>query len=179
MIDLKPIAADNGKASLYQELLQMIDVFTADERDSVANMANTAALLWQYLPDINWVGFYRAVDGGLVLGPFQGKVACVRIAYGTGVCGTAAATRQTQRTDNVHAFSGHIACDAASESELVIPLVADNQLIGVLDIDCPTVARFDAVDQGGMRSDCASAGRTSAVELSLRSIAQTKAFRRS
>jgi GAF domain-containing protein len=112
-------------------------------------MANAAALIWQYLPDLNWAGFYRMVDGELVLGPFQGKAACIRIAIGKGVCGTAAATRETQRVDDVHAFPGHIACDAASRSELVVPLVRDGVVLGVLDLDSPVPARFDAEDAAG------------------------------
>ena len=137
------------KADLYRDLLAALDALTADERDAVANMANAAALLWEYLPDINWAGFYRAVDGELVLGPFQGKVACIRIAMGKGVCGTAAATRTTQLVEDVHAFPGHIACDAASRSELVVPIVKDGQLVGVLDLDSPEPARFDAEDAAG------------------------------
>ncbi len=112
-------------------------------------MANAAALLWEYLPDLNWAGFYRNVGGELVLGPFQGKVACIRIAFGSGVCGAAAATRETQRVDDVHAFPGHIACDAASRSELVVPIVHQGALIGVLDLDSPLPARFDAGDAAG------------------------------
>jgi GAF domain-containing protein len=108
-----------SKAELYRDLLAALDALTHDERDAVANMANAAALIWEYLPDLNWAGFYRAVDGELVLGPFQGKVACIRIAMGKGVCGTAAAERTTQLVEDVHAFPGHIACDAASRSELV------------------------------------------------------------
>jgi L-methionine (R)-S-oxide reductase len=142
------IAADN-KAELYRELSGALDALTADEPDAVANMANAAALLWQYLPELNWAGFYRAVDGELVLGPFQGKAACIRIAMGKGVCGTAAATRETQVVADVHAFPGHIACDAASASELVVPIVHEGALIGVLDLDSPTVGRFDAGDAAG------------------------------
>ncbi len=116
-------------------------------------MANAAALVWQYLPDLNWAGFYRLVaneqGGELVLGPFQGKAACIRIALGKGVCGTAAATGETQRVDDVHLFPGHIACDADSRSELVVPIVADGRVIGVLDLDSPAPARFDADDAAG------------------------------
>jgi L-methionine (R)-S-oxide reductase len=112
-------------------------------------MANAAALVWEYLPDLNWAGFYRAIEGELVLGPFQGKVACIRIDMGKGVCGAAAETRKTQLVDDVHAFPGHIACDAASRSELVVPIVADGRLIGVLDLDSPEPARFDADDAAG------------------------------
>lgn len=137
------------KAELYRDILSALDALTGDEPDAIANMANAAALLWQYLPDLNWAGFYRMVDGELVLGPFQGKPACIRIAIGAGVCGVAAATRETQLVADVHAFPGHIACDAASASELVVPIVHDGQLIGVLDLDSPTPARFDAEDARG------------------------------
>ncbi len=138
-----------SKAELYRDLLAALDALTHDERDAVANMANAAALIWEYLPDLNWAGFYRAVDGELVLGPFQGKVACIRIAMGKGVCGTAAAERTTQLVEDVHAFPGHIACDAASRSELVVPIVTDGRLIGVLDLDSPEPARFDREDAAG------------------------------
>ena len=137
------------RSELYRDLAAALDSLTADEPDAIANMANAAALIWQYLPDLNWAGFYRAVDGELVLGPFQGKAACIRIAMGKGVCGTAAATRMTQRVDDVHAFPGHIACDAASRSELVVPIVSQDRLIGVLDLDSPVAARFDAGDAAG------------------------------
>jgi GAF domain-containing protein len=138
-----------AKPELYRDLLAALDALTAGEPDAVANMANAAALLWQYLPDLNWAGFYRLVDGELVLGPFQGKPACIRIPLGKGVCGTAAATRATQLVADVHAFPGHIACDAASRSELVVPLVAGGRLLGVLDLDSPLPARFDAEDARG------------------------------
>ena len=137
------------KAELYHDLHAALDALTADEPDAVANMANAAALIWQYLPDLNWSGFYRMVGDGLVLGPFQGKAACIRIALGAGVCGTAAATRTTQLVADVHAFPGHIACDAASASELVVPIVQDARLIGVLDLDSPMPGRFDAEDAQG------------------------------
>ncbi|MEG8053971.1 GAF domain-containing protein [Sphingomonas aerolata] len=138
-----------SKTDLYRDLLAALDALTVDERDPIANMANAAALVWEYLPDLNWAGFYRAVEGELVLGPFQGKVACIRIAMGKGVCGTAAAERTTQLVEDVHAFPGHIACDAASRSELVVPVVSDGRLIGVLDLDSPEPARFDAEDAAG------------------------------
>lgn len=141
--------AQGVKADLYRDLHAALDALTAGEPDAIANMANAAALLWQYLPDLNWAGFYRAVDGGLVLGPFQGKPACIRIAFGAGVCGAAAATRRTQRVADVHAFPGHIACDAASRSELVVPIVHDGRLIGVLDLDSPAANRFDEADAAG------------------------------
>ena len=138
-----------SKADLYRDLLSALDALTAGEPDAIANMANASALIWQYLPDLNWAGFYRLIDDELVLGPFQGKAACIRIPLGKGVCGTAAATRTTQLVEDVHAFPGHIACDAASRSELVVPVVADGVLIGVLDLDSPEPARFDAEDAAG------------------------------
>jgi GAF domain-containing protein len=137
------------KAELYRDLLAALDALTAEEPDAIANMANVAALVWEYLPDLNWAGFYRNVGDELVLGPFQGKAACIRIPFGKGVCGTAAASRETQLIDDVHAFPGHIACDAASRSELVVPIVHDGHLIGVLDLDSPNSGRFDAVDRAG------------------------------
>ncbi|WP_404711628.1 GAF domain-containing protein [Sphingomonas sp. MMS24-J13] len=141
--------AAGDKAGLYRDLLSALDGLTADEPDAIANMANAAALLWEYLPDLNWAGFYRNIGGELVLGPFQGKAACIRIAFGSGVCGAAAATRETQLVEDVHAFPGHIACDAASASELVVPIVVGGRLIGVLDLDSPLPARFDAEDRKG------------------------------
>ena len=142
------IAAES-KPALYRELLGALDALTAGEPDGIANMANAAALIAQYLPDLNWSGFYRLVAGELVLGPFQGKAACIRIPLGKGVCGTAAAERRTQLVADVHAFPGHIACDAASRSELVVPIVRDGALIGVLDLDSPSPARFDEEDARG------------------------------
>lgn len=142
----------SAKDELYRDLASALDALTADEPDAVANMANAAALMWQYLPDLNWAGFYRVVGGELVLGPFQGKPACIRIAVGAGVCGTAAATLATQLVDDVHAFPGHIACDADSRSELVVPIVRDGVLLGVLDLDSPLPARFDAVDAAGVEA---------------------------
>ena len=137
------------RTELYRDLHAALDALTADEPDAVANMANAAALIWQYLPDLNWAGFYRFVGGELVLGPFQGKAACIRIPLGKGVCGTAAATRTTQVIADVHAFPGHIACDAASASELVVPIVHGGELLGVLDLDSPRPGRFDAADARG------------------------------
>ncbi|RZM16305.1 MAG: GAF domain-containing protein, partial [Sphingomonas sp.] len=131
---------------------------TADERDPIANMANAAALVWEYLPDLNWAGFYRMVEGELVLGPFQGKVACIRIPVGKGVCGAAAATLTTQLVEDVHAFPGHIACDAASRSELVVPVTKDGVLVAVLDLDSPEPARFDAEDAAGCEALAALLG---------------------
>jgi GAF domain-containing protein len=125
-------------------------------------MANVAALLWQYLPDLNWAGFYRMVPdengGELVLGPFQGKAACIRIPLGRGVCGTAAKTRETQVVEDVHAFPGHIACDADSRSELVVPLVAGGRVLGVIDLDSPIASRFDAEDARGCEALAAMLG---------------------
>jgi len=144
-----------SKADLYRDLAAALDALTADEPDAIANMANAAALVWQYLPDLNWAGFYRMVKGELVLGPFQGKAACIRIPVGEGVCGAAAATRETQLVEDVHAFPGHIACDATSRSELVVPIVHDGRLIGVLDLDSPEPARFDAEDAAGCEALCA------------------------
>jgi GAF domain-containing protein len=138
-----------SKADLYRDLHAALDALTAGEADGIANMANAAALLWQYLRDLNWAGFYRTFGDELVLGPFQGKAACIRIPMGRGVCGTAAATQATQRVDDVHAFPGHIACDADSRSELVVPLVRDGVVLGVLDLDSPVPARFDAEDVAG------------------------------
>lgn len=138
-----------SKAELYRDLLAALDSLTADETDAIANMANASALLMQYLPDLNWSGFYRMVAGELVLGPFQGKAACIRIPVGRGVCGAAAATLETQLVEDVHAFPGHIACDADSRSELVVPIVVDGRLIGVLDLDSPKPARFDGHDRSG------------------------------
>jgi L-methionine (R)-S-oxide reductase len=147
MYDFKIEAAD--KPALYREMNAAADALTAGEPDSIANMANVAALLWETLPDLNWAGFYRNVGGELVLGPFQGRAACIRIPFGKGVCGAAAATLEPQRVDDVNAFPGHIACDSASASELVVPIVRDGRLIGVIDLDSPRLARFDAEDMAG------------------------------
>jgi L-methionine (R)-S-oxide reductase len=147
MYDFRIEAAD--KPALYRELIAAADSLTAGEPDAVANMANIAALLWESLPDLNWAGFYRNVGGELVLGPFQGRAACIRIPFGKGVCGAAAATREPQCVDDVNAFPGHIACDSASASELVVPLVHDGRLLGVIDLDSPRRARFDAEDVAG------------------------------
>jgi GAF domain-containing protein len=147
MYDFQIEAPDKGE--LYRQLGDAADALTAGEPDGIANMANVAALLFEALPDLNWAGFYRNVGGELVLGPFQGKAACIRIPFGKGVCGTAAATREAQCVADVHAFPGHIACDAASRSELVIPLIADGELVGVLDLDSPLPGRFDQEDLSG------------------------------
>jgi L-methionine (R)-S-oxide reductase len=146
--DFRIEAAD--KPTLYRDLASALEGLVAGESDAVANMANAAALIWETLPDLNWVGFYRNVGGELVFGPFQGRPACVRIPFGTGVCGTAAATRQVQRDDDLHAYPGHIACDSASNSEIVVPLIRDGELLGVLDLDSPRTARFTEEDQAGV-----------------------------
>jgi GAF domain-containing protein len=134
---------------MYRDLASALRGLVEGESDSIANMANAAALIWETLPGLNWAGFYRNVGGELVLGPFQGRAACIRIKFGEGVCGVAAATRQVQRVDDVHAFPTHIACDSASNSELVIPIVRDGELLGVLDLDSPQHSRFDAEDEAG------------------------------
>ena len=152
MYDFKIEAAD--KTVMYRDLLSAVDGLTTGEPDGVANMANVAALIWETLPDLNWAGFYRNVDGELVLGPFQGRPACIRIPFGTGVCGAAAATQQVQRVEDVHTFPGHIACDAASVSELVVPIVRDGKLIAVLDLDSPNPARFTEEDEAGCVAVC-------------------------
>ncbi len=147
MYDFKIEAAD--KATLYRDLALALEGLVAGESDGIANMANAAALIWESLPDINWVGFYRNVGDELVLGPFQGRPACIRMQFGEGVCGTAAATREVQLVEDVHSFPGHIACDSASNSEIVVPLIRDGLLLGVLDIDSPRQARFDSDDRAG------------------------------
>jgi L-methionine (R)-S-oxide reductase len=145
MYDFRIEAAD--KARLYSELIDAADALTAGEPDGIANMANVAALLWETLPDLNWAGFYRNVGGELVLGPFQGRPACIRIPFGKGVCGMAAATLEAQCVADVHAFAGHIACDVRSRSELVVPILADGKLVAVLDLDSPSPGRFDEEDR--------------------------------
>lgn len=147
MIDLQQ--AGQGREG-YELLAAQLEALLADERDFVANAAQFAAFLFHELDDLNWAGFYLNKGEQLVLGPFQGKVACVRIPFGRGVCGAAASSRQSQRVDDVHAFPGHIACDSASNSELVVPLVKDGRLIGVLDLDSPSAARFSPDDQAGV-----------------------------
>src|SRR5687767_13532819 len=134
---------------MYRQLNLAAESLTDGEPDAIANMANVAALLSETLPDLNWAGFYRNVGGELVLGPFQGRAACIRIPFGKGVCGAAAATLEPQCIDDVNAFPGHIACDAASASELVVPLVHEGRLLGVIDLDSPRRARFDAEDVEG------------------------------
>jgi GAF domain-containing protein len=138
------------KAEQYNELAEQARGLLSGERDRIANAANFSALIFNALPDLNWAGFYFFDGTELVVGPFQGKPACVRIALGKGVCGTAATTRQTQVVRDVHAFPGHIACDAASQSEIVVPLVHEGNLLGVFDVDSPAIARFDDEDRTGM-----------------------------
>jgi L-methionine (R)-S-oxide reductase len=151
---VKPISlhSDSSKQELYVSLVRDLRSLLEGESDEIANAANTAALLFHTLPEINWVGFYFFKGGQLVVGPFQGKPACTRLALGKGVCGTAAATRLTVVVPDVHQFPGHIACDNASASEIVIPLVADGHLVGVLDVDSPIVGRFDADDRAGLEA---------------------------
>ena len=145
-------APDPGqtKPAFYDELAKAAEALVAGEPDPVANMANLAALIWQFVPQLNWAGFYRIQDGELVLGPFQGKPACIRIPLGMGVCGAAAASGKTQLVADVHAFPGHIACDADSRSELVVPVLRDGQVIAVIDLDSPQPARFDGEDAKGI-----------------------------
>jgi GAF domain-containing protein len=142
------------KATLYADLADQARGLLHGERDRIANAANFAALVWHAVPDINWCGFYFYDGTELVVGPFQGKPACVRIALGKGVCGTAAASGETQLVEDVHAFPGHIACDAASRSEIVVPLRHGGRLLGVWDVDSPSPARFDADDRRGMEALC-------------------------
>jgi L-methionine (R)-S-oxide reductase len=140
-----------SKPAFYQELAAQARSLLDGESNQIANAANLSALIFNTLPDLNWAGFYFAIDGELVVGPFQGKPACVRIAMGKGVCGRAAQTRETQVVPDVDAFPGHIACDSASRSEIVVPLQKQNgELIGVLDIDSPVLARFDDDDRRGL-----------------------------
>jgi GAF domain-containing protein len=137
------------KSELYRNLAAQLGALLAGERDPIANAANMAALIYHGLPDLNWAGFYFRQDGELVLGPFQGKPACVRIPHGKGVCGKAAARAATVLVPDVHQFPGHIACDPVSRSELVVPLIEDGAVTGVLDLDSPLVGRFDEIDQAG------------------------------
>ena len=151
MFDFRP-AADTPKPEAYRQLVDAAEALTAGEPDGVANMANMAALLWDFLPDLNWAGFYRVVEDELVLGPFMGRPACIRIPMGQGVCGTAAKDAATQLVEDVHAFPGHIACDAVTSSELVVPVVRDGTVIAVIDLDSPAKARFDAEDAAGIEA---------------------------
>ena len=157
MYDFKIDRAD--KPAMWRELNAAAEALTAGEPDPIANMANVSALLFETLPDVNWAGFYRNVDGELVLGPFQGRAACIRIPFGRGVCGGAAATLEPQLVDDVHAFPGHIACDADSRSELVVPVLRAGRVIAVIDLDSPLPGRFDAEDQAGIEALATLAAR--------------------
>jgi L-methionine (R)-S-oxide reductase len=139
-----------GRSEAYAELAEQVVALIGAERDAIANLANVAALLYRQMPELNWCGFYLLRRGELVLGPFQGKPACVRIAMGRGVCGTAAQARRTIVVADVHAFPGHIACDADSRSEIVAPMVSGERLVGVMDLDSPRVGRFDEDDRAGL-----------------------------
>lgn len=151
MYDFRP-DPDCPKDETYRQLLAAADALTSGEPDAVANMANVAALLWEFLPAINWAGFYRMVGEELVLGPFAGRPACIRIPLGKGVCGTAAATGATQVVDDVDAYPSHIACDSASRSELVVPVRRDGRVVAVIDLDSPDLARFDPQDAAGIEA---------------------------
>jgi L-methionine (R)-S-oxide reductase len=146
--DFRIEAAD--KPTMYRDLASALQGLLTGEPDAIANMANAAGLIFETLPDINWVGFYRNVAGELVLGPFQGRPACIRMSFDEGVCGAAAKTRQVQRVEDVRQFPGHIACDSASNSEIVVPLIRDGEVLGVLDIDSPKFARFTEEDEAGV-----------------------------
>ncbi len=147
-------------ATNYNELVQQAEGLMSGQRHRIANAANLSALIFNALPDVNWAGFYFLEGDELIVGPFQGQPACVQIPLGKGVCGTAARTRSTQRVDDVHAFEGHIACDPASRSEVVVPLIVNDQLIGVLDIDSPVKGRFSAEDQAGLEALAAAYTRS-------------------
>jgi GAF domain-containing protein len=151
MYDFAP-KGDQPKPELYADLAAAAKALVEGEPDGVANMANVAALIWQFLPNLNWAGFYRNVADELVLGPFVGKPACIRIPLGRGVCGTAAASGETQVVPDVHAFPGHIACDADSRSELVVPVLRDGKVLAVIDLDSPVADRFDAEDAAGIEA---------------------------
>lgn len=144
------------RTEAYEQMIQQLDILLDGEKNHIANLANAAALLNQFLHDVNWVGFYLTDQANkeLVLGPFQGLPACIRIPYGKGVCGTAAHTQKIQRVENVHDFPGHIACDSASQSEIVIPLIINHEVYGVLDIDSPSLNRFDKVDEQYLEKFC-------------------------
>ena len=150
MEDVRKLAAETSRSVFYDRLVKQVRSLLENEVDPIANMANVAAHLYHSMEDVNWVGFYRFERGELILGPFQGKPACVHIALGSGVCGTAAQRRQTIVVPNVHRFPGHIACDSASNSEIVVPLIKANRLIGVLDADSPVFNRFDEEDRQGL-----------------------------
>ena len=148
MYDFQIAAAD--KSTFYRDLASALEGLVSGEPDAIANMANASALIFETLPDVNWVGFYRNIAGELVLGPFQGRPACIRMSFDEGVCGAAAKSRQVQRVEDVHTFPGHIACDSASNSEIAVPLIRDGEVIGVLDIDSPKFARFTQEDEAGV-----------------------------
>ncbi|MGH8462154.1 MAG: GAF domain-containing protein [Stenotrophobium sp.] len=150
MFEFTSPAAGTAKSEIYARLVEQAQALFQGERNRVANAANLAALLWHGLPDLNWAGFYFFDGRELVVGPFQGKPACVRIALGRGVCGTAALRRQTQLVADVNAHDNHIACDSASQSEIVVPLFKDDELLGVLDLDSPKIGRFDEQDREGL-----------------------------
>jgi GAF domain-containing protein len=173
MYDFRIETAD--KAEGWRQVAAAADALTQGEPDAVANMANVAALLFESLPGLNWAGFYRNVGGELVLGPFQGRAACIRIPFGKGVCGAAAASLEPQLVDDVHAFPGHIACDSASRSELVVPLVHESELLGVIDLDSPRPARFDGEDLAG----CLELARLLAPRLGAGSKASAEALKMS
>ncbi len=166
MFEARNISSDY-KAEFHRELASQLETLLAGESDPIANAANTSALLFQMMPDLNWAGFYLMRGGELVLGPFQGKPACVRIPIGRGVCGAAVTRAQSMLVEDVHAFPGHIACDADSRSELVVPLIRDGLVLGVIDLDSPKVARFDAVDQAGIEHVAAIYLAASAAETAL------------
>ena len=149
MYDFRP-PADTPKPEVYRQLVEAADALTKDEPDAVANMANVAALLWEFLPDVNWTGFYRVRGHELVLRAFAGRPACIRIPVGTGVCGTAAADRASVLVEDVHAFPGHIACDAETLSELVVPVMRKGEVVAVIDLDSPVKARFENEDRLGI-----------------------------
>jgi L-methionine (R)-S-oxide reductase len=152
MFAASPVKQHGSKSALYAELVEQANALFEGEHDFIANAANLSALLFHSLPDLNWAGFYLLKEEGLVLGPFQGKPACVRIAMGKGVCGTAAQQRKTVVVPDVEKFPGHIACDSASRSEIVVPLVRFDRVIGVLDLDSPNLSRFDEEDRRGLEA---------------------------
>jgi GAF domain-containing protein len=149
MFEVKDIPSSDNKRDLYASLAQQLSALLGGEPDAIANAANMSALVYQFMPDLNWAGFYFMRGPGLILGPFQGKIACVRIPVGRGVCGTAIERRESIVVPDVHAFPGHIACDSASRSELVVPLIKGDKVLGVLDLDSPSPNRFDEEDREG------------------------------
>lgn len=142
----------SNKTEFYSSLLTQTKALIAQESDVIANMANISALLFEHLDEVNWVGFYRLIDNELVLGPFQGKVACIRIPLAKGVCGAAATNKEIQRVADVHQFSGHIACDASTNAEIVLPVMVNSEVVAVLDIDSQSFSRFDEADQQGLQA---------------------------